>query len=174
MSEVFCECVSGVGTQGVEFFADSPARHSAGLWEVAGAGEKRTDHLSFPEYLKYSALSGHSGYSDFSRCAPGHRRATGLVISNTVRLIAESLDGTSGFVLSLMSRAMDRSFASVLFDAAGRAKTRAQAVRKERTVMRSTLLLPMCWRTLSDNYVFPAPAWRWFRLSTLSRNRPLC
>lgn len=64
--------------------------------------------------------------------------ATGLVISNPVLLIAGALDGTSGFVLSLMmSRAMNRSFASVLFGAVGatRAETGGQ---QERTVMRYT------------------------------------
>lgn len=46
--------------------------------------------------------------------------ATGLAISNNVLIIAGALDGTSGFVLSvLMSKAMNRSFTNVLFGAFG-------------------------------------------------------
>jgi NAD(P) transhydrogenase subunit beta len=65
--------------------------------------------------------------------------ATGLVIANTVLLIAGALDGASGFVLSLMmSRAMNRSFASVLFGAVGATKAETQAGPEERTVTRYT------------------------------------
>ncbi len=47
--------------------------------------------------------------------------ATGFAISNTVLIIAGALDGTSGFLLSvLMSRAMNRSFTNVLFGAFGK------------------------------------------------------
>ena len=46
--------------------------------------------------------------------------ATGFVINNKVLIIAGALDGASGFFLSiLMSRAMNRSFANVLFGAVG-------------------------------------------------------
>ncbi len=46
--------------------------------------------------------------------------ATGFAISNNVLIIAGALDGTSGFVLSmLMSKAMNRSFGNVLFGAFG-------------------------------------------------------
>lgn len=65
--------------------------------------------------------------------------ATGLVIANTVLLIAGALDGASGFVLSfMMSRAMNRSFASVLFGAVGAAKAETQGGTQERTVTRYT------------------------------------
>jgi NAD(P) transhydrogenase subunit beta len=48
--------------------------------------------------------------------------ATGFVLSNNVLIVAGALDGASGFVLSiLMSRAMNRSFANVLFGAVGSA-----------------------------------------------------
>jgi NAD(P) transhydrogenase subunit beta len=61
--------------------------------------------------------------------------ATGLVITNTVLLIAGALDGASGFVLSLMmSRAMNRSFASVLFGAVGAAKAETGAGPEGKTV----------------------------------------
>ena len=68
--------------------------------------------------------------------------ATGLVINNNVLLIAGALDGTSGFFLSMMmSRAMNRSFANVLFGAVGAVKVGAQAPgegNEEKTVTRYT------------------------------------
>jgi len=46
--------------------------------------------------------------------------ATGFAISNNVLLVSGALDGTSGFLLSmLMSKAMNRSFTNVLFGAFG-------------------------------------------------------
>jgi NAD(P) transhydrogenase subunit beta len=48
--------------------------------------------------------------------------ATGFAISNNVLIICGALDGTSGFLLSmLMSKAMNRSFGNVLFGAFGSA-----------------------------------------------------
>ncbi len=66
--------------------------------------------------------------------------ATGIAIDNTVLIIAGSLDGTSGFFLSLlMSRAMNRSFTNVLFGAVGAAPSPEAAARAEtRTVTRYT------------------------------------
>jgi NAD(P) transhydrogenase subunit beta len=46
--------------------------------------------------------------------------ATGFAIGNNVLIIAGALDGASGFLLSiLMSKAMNRSFANILFGAFG-------------------------------------------------------
>ena len=65
--------------------------------------------------------------------------ATGFAIGNNVLIVAGALDGTSGFFLSMMmSRAMNRSFANVLFGAVGAAKPQAQADAGERTVIRYT------------------------------------
>src|SRR5258707_4533040 len=52
--------------------------------------------------------------------------ATGFVLSNNVLIIAGTLDGFSGFILSiLMCRAMNRSMTNVLFGAFGSATTAA-------------------------------------------------
>ena len=49
--------------------------------------------------------------------------ATGFALDNNVLIIAGALDGTSGFLLSMMmSKAMNRSFANVLFGAFGTAR----------------------------------------------------
>lgn len=66
--------------------------------------------------------------------------ATGFAIDNKVLIIAGALDGASGFFLSiLMSRAMNRSFANVIFGAVGAAPAASSsAVTEERTVVRYT------------------------------------
>ena len=65
--------------------------------------------------------------------------ATGFVIHNNVLIVAGALDGASGFFLSvLMSRAMNRSFANVLFGAVGSVKAETAAAVEGRTVIRYT------------------------------------
>jgi NAD(P) transhydrogenase subunit beta len=62
--------------------------------------------------------------------------ATGFAISNNVLIIAGTLDGFSGFILSiLMCRAMNRSMTNVLFGAFG-SETTVTAVDGEQGVMR--------------------------------------
>jgi NAD(P) transhydrogenase subunit beta len=59
-----------------------------------------------------------NSYSGLASCA------TGFAIGNVILIISGSLDGASGFILSiLMSRAMNRSFTNVLFGAFGSATT---------------------------------------------------
>src|SRR5438067_7290896 len=57
--------------------------------------------------------------------------ATGFALSNNVLIIAGTLDGFSGFILSiLMCRAMNRSMTNVLFGAFGSAASEAGAAQE--------------------------------------------
>jgi NAD(P) transhydrogenase subunit beta len=59
-----------------------------------------------------------NSYSGLASCA------TGFAIGNVILIISGSLDGASGFILSiLMSKAMNRSFTNVLFGAFGATTT---------------------------------------------------
>jgi NAD(P) transhydrogenase subunit beta len=64
--------------------------------------------------------------------------ATGFALDNNVLIICGALDGASGFLLSiLMSRAMNRSFANVLFGAFGAApaaSTTGESAREMRSI----------------------------------------
>ncbi len=64
--------------------------------------------------------------------------AMGFVLENKLLITAGALDGSSGFILSvIMCRAMNRSFANVLFGAFGQVKASA-AVAERRTVKSAT------------------------------------
>ena len=61
--------------------------------------------------------------------------ATGFVLKNNVLIIAGTLDGFSGFILSiLMCRAMNRSITNVLFGAFGSAATSSGAAGEQGTM----------------------------------------
>ncbi|MDP9341936.1 MAG: NAD(P)(+) transhydrogenase (Re/Si-specific) subunit beta [Actinomycetota bacterium] len=64
--------------------------------------------------------------------------AMGFVLDNKVLIIAGALDGSSGFLLSLiMSRAMNRSFRNVLFGAFGQLQVSAAGAETEQRPVRS-------------------------------------
>src|SRR5581483_10174813 len=73
-----------------------------------------------------------NSYSGLASCA------TGFAIGNVILIISGSLDGASGFILSiLMSKAMNRSFTNVLFGAFGSETTVAAAKSSAGLTVRS-------------------------------------
>jgi len=59
----------------------------------------------------------------------------GFVLNSKVLVIAGALDGSSGFILSvIMCKAMNRSFTNVMFGAFGQVQTSSKAGTEERTV----------------------------------------
>jgi NAD(P) transhydrogenase subunit beta len=85
--------------------------------------------------------------------------ATGFVLSNNVLIIAGTLDGFSGFILSiLMCRAMNRSMTNVLFGAFGSAAT-ATAGAEQTGTMREVSMEDIATQMAYANQVVFVPGY---------------
>src|SRR6185436_18108230 len=86
--------------------------------------------------------------------------ATGFVLNNKVLIIAGTLDGFSGFILSiLMCRAMNRSMTNVLFGAFGSAATTAVGGSELQGTMREVSLDDVATQLAYANKVVFVPGY---------------
>jgi NAD(P) transhydrogenase subunit beta len=86
--------------------------------------------------------------------------ATGFALSNNVLIIAGTLDGFSGFILSvLMCRAMNRSMTNVLFGAFGSAASEAETSDGEQGTMREVGLEDVAVQLAYANQVIFVPGY---------------
>jgi len=77
-----------------------------------------------------SLLNSYAGFS---------AALLGFVLNSKVLVVAGALDGSSGFILSvIMCKAMNRSFANVMFGAFGQVQVSTKGAQEERTVRSAT------------------------------------